>query len=75
MNRSEAIAIIRRRGNSSVTPSSFHFANVNAAKDVWWLDIPIAKPSAWGTLTLASFSTLKGLVALYFFKARNPTLK
>lgn len=43
MNRSEAIAIIRRRGTSSVTPNSFHFANVNASKDVWWLDIPVAK--------------------------------
>jgi hypothetical protein len=48
MNRSEAIAIIRRHGNSSVTPSSFHFANVNAAKDVWWLDIPLAKLSQAG---------------------------
>ena len=43
MNRSEAIAIVRQRGRSSVTPSSFHFANVNVAKDVWWLDIPIMK--------------------------------
>lgn len=48
MNRSEAIAIVRSRGNSSVTASSFHFANVNAAKDVWWLDIPIAKVSQSG---------------------------
>ena len=26
-----------------MTPSSFHFANVNVAKDVWWLDIPVMK--------------------------------
>ena len=43
MNRSEAIAIIRRGGRTSVAPGSFHFANVNAAKDVWWLDIPLKK--------------------------------
>jgi hypothetical protein len=43
MNRSEAISIVRRRGTSSVTPASFHFANVNAAKNVWWLDIPVTK--------------------------------
>ena len=43
MNRSEAISIVRQRGTSSVTPASFHFANVNAAKNVWWLDIPVTK--------------------------------
>src|SRR2546425_5991827 len=43
MNRSEAISIVRRRGTSSVTPASFHFANVNAGKNVWWLDIPVTK--------------------------------
>ena len=28
---------------SEVAASSIHFANINSAKDVWWLDIPLAK--------------------------------
>jgi len=44
MNKGQAIARIVRQGLvSEVTSSNIHFANVNSAKDVWWLDIPLAK--------------------------------
>lgn len=44
MNKAQAIAHIVHQGLASeVTASSIHFANVNSAKNVWWLDIPLAK--------------------------------
>lgn len=43
MNKSEAIALIRqRRGVSQITTRSVSFANINAKKLVWWLDIPMS---------------------------------
>ncbi len=44
MNKAQAIARMVRVGAvSEVAASSIHFANVNSAKEVWWLDIPLAK--------------------------------
>lgn len=54
MNKSEAIARIAQRSNASeIKTSSIHFANVNASKDVWWLDIPIAKLSQGGNSNIS----------------------
>lgn len=51
MNKAEAIARITRRTNlSEFTSGSIHFANVNSSKDVWWIDIPLAKISGGGSI-------------------------
>src|SRR5215211_6398857 len=51
MNKAEAIARIARRTDvSEFTAGSIHFANVNSSKDVWWLDIPLAKISRDGSI-------------------------
>jgi hypothetical protein len=53
MNKSEAIArIARRMSSTEVAAGSIHFANVNSSKDVWWLDIPLAKLSSGGNLNI-----------------------
>ena len=50
MNKAQAIARMVRLGVASeVAASNIHFANVNAAKDVWWLDIPLAKLDSAGS--------------------------
>ncbi|MEK6301689.1 MAG: hypothetical protein AABO41_13345 [Acidobacteriota bacterium] len=53
MNRSEAIACAaRQKGASGLRRSSTHFANINAAKEVWWLEIPQTKLAQAGDLTI-----------------------
>jgi len=53
MNKSEAIARIARGTHSSeITAGSIHFANVNSSKDVWWLDVPLAKISSGGSVNI-----------------------
>ena len=50
MNKAQAIARMVKLGTvSEVVASSIHFANVNSAKDVWWLDIPLAKLDSAGS--------------------------
>lgn len=54
MNKSEAIARITRRTSlSEVAAGGIHFANVNSAKDVWWLDISLAKAKSDGSPNIA----------------------
>jgi hypothetical protein len=44
MTRAEAIARINRRyGSAQLNRRDTHFANINATKPVWWLDIPSHK--------------------------------
>ena len=44
MKRSEAIALINSRyGSARLNRRDTHFANINARKPVWWLEIPIHK--------------------------------
>ena len=43
MKRAEAIVRINRRYGSQLNRRDTHFANINASKPVWWLDIPIQK--------------------------------
>ncbi|MFN2531086.1 MAG: hypothetical protein ABR555_07295 [Pyrinomonadaceae bacterium] len=50
MNKAQAIARMVRLGVvSEVAASSIHFSNINSAKDVWWLDIPLAKLDSAGS--------------------------
>ncbi|MDQ3668397.1 MAG: hypothetical protein M3410_17845 [Acidobacteriota bacterium] len=50
MNKAQAIARMVKLGKVSVVDaSSIHFANINSAKDVWWLDIPLAKVVSAGS--------------------------
>src|SRR5215212_4064600 len=54
MHKSNAIARIARSTRpSEVTADSIHFANVNASKHVWWLDIPLAKVESDGSPNIA----------------------
>lgn len=41
MNKREAG--LRVGAAAQLSPGHTHFANINVAKDVWWLDIPLAK--------------------------------
>jgi hypothetical protein len=49
IKKPEAIARINRLyGQGGLDDRNTHFANVNARKDVWWLDIPLSKISRAG---------------------------
>lgn len=41
MNKREAS--LRVGAAAQLSPRHTHFSNINVAKDVWWLDIPLAK--------------------------------
>lgn len=43
MNKNEALDFANRNFNAVFNTSNTHFANVNKAKPVWWLEIPINK--------------------------------
>lgn len=43
MNKNEALDFANRNFNAIFNTSNTHFANVNGAKPVWWLEIPINK--------------------------------
>jgi hypothetical protein len=48
--------------------SSIHFANVNASKDVWWLDIPISKLSQSGNSNIGLLLFDHRLDRLYYLE-------
>jgi hypothetical protein len=49
IKKPEAIARINRLcGQAGLDDRNTHFANINARKDVWWLDIPLSKISRAG---------------------------
>lgn len=41
MNKNQAIA--RAGGTERIDTKRVQFSNINVAKDVWWLDVPLAK--------------------------------
>jgi hypothetical protein len=43
MNKAAALAEVNRRSTTQLAVRDAHFANVNAAKEVWWLEIPRRK--------------------------------
>jgi hypothetical protein len=43
MNKREALDFANRNFNAVFTTFNTHFANVNKAKPVWWLELPINK--------------------------------
>ena len=43
MIKSEAIALAKDKFNFELNNSNTHFSKVNAAKPVWWLEIPLSK--------------------------------
>ena len=43
MRKSEAIALAKDKFNFELNNSNTHFSKVNAAKPVWWLEIPLSK--------------------------------
>lgn len=45
MNRAAAIKGVLKSGVPAFAKHSARFANINAAKPVWWLDVPITKLS------------------------------
>ena len=45
MNKKTAISQVNQQGKQNLSANGTHFANINAAKNVWWFDIPIHKLS------------------------------
>jgi len=39
----EAITMVSRAFNVSLSNATTHFANINASKPVWWFDVPVEK--------------------------------
>ena len=46
ISKREAVAIVPLASNSQLPSTATHFANVNAKKSVWWLDIAVEKFAA-----------------------------
>ena len=45
MNKKTALSQVNQQGKQNLSANDTHFANINAAKNVWWFDIPIHKLS------------------------------
>lgn len=55
MNKATAIAQINQQGKQKLSNKNTHFANINAAKNIYWFDIPIQKLSSNSYLHLLMY--------------------
>lgn len=43
MNKKTAVSQVNQHAKQNLSANDTHFANINALKNVWWIDIPIHK--------------------------------